>query len=151
MVISKKRRLTKDRAKAILALGLDDARSTHGEDELASAAACCPKVIENAIGCKSLPEAHFIFNTLTIDPRPVQGLVEQFGWRLVSKDAVSVTEKQAAPCIVSLLHKVIEAERDGRIDHAELLAMKDELAEARTCIDALLEGISEIRKPREVM
>lgn len=57
---------------------------------------------------------------------------------------------RAAPALVAALHKVIEAEADGRITHDELLAMEPELRDAEKRLCGMLQRISELRKPREV-
>lgn len=58
---------------------------------------------------------------------------------------------RAAPALVAALHKVIEAEADGKIKHDELLAMEPELRDAEKRLCAMLERIAGLRsKPRAV-
>lgn len=59
-------------------------------------------------------------------------------------------QDRAAPALVAALHKVIQAEADGKITHDELLAMEPELRDADKRLSGMLQKIAEIRKPREV-
>jgi hypothetical protein len=56
---------------------------------------------------------------------------------------------RAAPTIVALLHEVIEAEADGELTDAELLAMDDELAAVEKIVGGLRSDIRRVKATRE--
>jgi hypothetical protein len=62
----------------------------------------------------------------------------------------SIERRSCAAPIVAALHKIIEAEEDGVKDHRELLEMEQELRHADKILNALLDRITDIRKPRSV-
>lgn len=72
---------------------------------------------------------------------------------LYERKFITMLEAQRSNATLPLaaaLHKVAAAESDGIKTDAELLDMEDELRAAGRMIDALLDRIAEVRRPRAV-
>lgn len=93
----------------------------------------------------SVPCAIRLFNALQYDEHLLDEVAALYRKKVVPKHH---QEERAAPALAAALHKVIDAEEDGEIDHQELLAMECELRDADKRINAMLHRIAEIRKPR---
>lgn len=96
----------------------------------------------------SMPDFATICHALLLDPHVLDDVMARLGKRIVDKDAVCSTDQRASAVLVAALKKSIEAEADGHIDHNELLGMEAELRATRAVVDALLQRITDLRKPR---
>jgi hypothetical protein len=95
----------------------------------------------------SLPCIKRLFDALEHDETLLDDVAALYRRKIVSKIDEAT---RAAPALAAALHKVIDAEADGSIDHQELLGMENELRDADKRINAMLERIAEIKKPRAV-
>lgn len=95
----------------------------------------------------SVPHVKRLFEALAHDEHVLDDIASLYS-RKVVPDGKEID--RAAPALVAALHKVIEAEADGRITHDELLAMEPELRNAEKRLSGMLQKIADIRKPREV-
>lgn len=87
-----------------------------------------------------------MFDALFHDETVLDGVAALYRKKIVPDD---LGEGRAAPTIVALLHEVIEAEADGRMSDAELLAMDDELAAAEKIIGGLRSSVRRVKAQRE--
>ena len=67
-IVRKVERFTKDRAKALVASGMQRAVAAHGMDRLALAGGCSRRCVEKALGHETLPGIDIIANMLDEDP-----------------------------------------------------------------------------------
>lgn len=141
------KRLDKHDVGNALRIGIARAAATvGGNGTLADKIGASMGTVNNALTGKSLPEFHTGWNLLAADDTALDEVAAKYGKRLVPLDAVCFGDsRKAGPAIVSALAKVIGAEADGRIDHAELLNMEPELIEAEREIEILRARINSIR------
>jgi hypothetical protein len=102
----------------------------------------------NKIMSGGMTRAKHLFDALAACPDVLDDVAALYKSKLVPQ--TTGTQTRSAPVIVAALHKIIEAEADGSMDHVELLEMEAELAAAEKTIGALRNRINEIRKPRSV-
>lgn len=81
-------------------------------------------------------------------PSALDDIADLYGARIVPKDAICSTDERLSVAGCALLRKAIDAELDGIVTHQELLGMEEELRAMRALIDAKLEQVSNLRKPR---
>ena len=91
-----------------------------------------------------------LWDAREIEPTVLDDIADLYGVRVVPKDAVCSNDSKLSVATCALLKKAIDAELDGTEDHRELLDMEGELRAMRTLIDARLERIAELRRPRGV-
>lgn len=121
MVVRNAQRLTKDRAKTLIAAGLHRAvvKATDGIEEVAIGAGCSRRCLEKALAHESLPEAHTILNSLIGDATVLDEALAHVGFCLVplemdfNGDMAVITELSA------LLTEWLAAMADGKRDHVE--------------------------------
>lgn len=87
-----------------------------------------------------------MFDALFQDENILDDVAALYGKKIVPSDS---GDGRAAPTIVALLHEVIEAEADGEMSDAELLAMDDELAAAEKIIGGLRSSVRKVKATRE--
>lgn len=146
-VVPKTGPVTKPEFHAALCEGLSRAaRKMGGMNKLADALEITPKGL-NKIFAGSIPCPKRLFDALLHDEHIMDEVAALYRRKIVPKVAEA---NRAAPALAAALHKVIDAEVDGEIDHQELLAMESELRDADKRINAMLHRIAEIRKPRAV-
>lgn len=121
MVVRNNRKLTKDRAKALVATDWQRVAAAQGLDGLAAEGACSRRCIEKALAHDSLPEFHTLLNTLDADPTALDSSLAEKGFCLVplemgfDQDMTVITELSA------LLTDWLDAMKDNRRDHTETL------------------------------
>src|SRR5688572_23937673 len=81
-VVRENRRLTKDRAKVLVASGLQRAVARLGKEEVALAAGCTSRCIEKALAHDTLPSIETLFNALAADVTIADELLSAYGFRL---------------------------------------------------------------------
>lgn len=130
--------------------GLARAQSRVGSQKaLAYVMDLSPKQVGNIMAGGSTDPKR-LWDVRAVEPTVLDDIADLYGVRIVPKGAVCSTDTKLSVATCALLKKAIDAELDGIEDHQELLDMEAELRTARTLIDARLERIAEIRKPREV-
>lgn len=87
-----------------------------------------------------------MFDALQLDETILDSVAALYGKKIVPETA---GDGRAAPTIVALLHEVIEAEADGVLTDAELVAMDDELAAAEKIIGGLRASVRKVKATRE--
>ena len=95
----------------------------------------------------SIPHVTRLFGALAHDECFLDDVAALYHRKIVPSDKAA---NRVAPALVAALHKVIEAEADGAIDHTELLNMESELRDASKRLDGMIERIAELRKPTVV-
>lgn len=89
-----------------------------------------------------------LWDAREVEPTALDDIADLYGARIVPKGAVCSTDAKLSVATCALLKKAIDAELDGVEDHQELLDMESELRAMRILIDARLERISDLRRPR---
>lgn len=133
----------------LVVAGLNRAARKIGRGALADKLDMTPKGL-GKIFAGSTPHAKRLFDALAVDPAALDDIADRYGVRLVPKGSICDTDEKAAPSLVAALHKVIEGESDGQIDHQELLGMERELIEAERTVQRLRARIADIRRPTAV-
>jgi hypothetical protein len=138
-------RLEKERVRDLLALGWARTVAKHGRVPFANHLNVHVDTVKNALGGDHSPEIHTALNSLGFDHLALDDLMEAYGLRVVPRDQADAGCSSATLPLLAAVHKVAEAEADGAIDHAELLAMEGELREAASIIARLLTRVSGLR------
>lgn len=130
--------------------GLSRAQAALGSQKaLAFVMDLSPKQVGNIMAGGSTDPKR-LWDVREVEPSALDDIADLYGVRIVPKGAVCSTDTKLSVATCALLKKAIDAELDGIEDHQELLDMEAELRTARILIDARLERIAELRKPREV-
>lgn len=122
-VVRKAARLTKDRAKRLLASGLQRLVVRHGKDEVALAAGCSPRCIEKALSHDTLPGLETALNALTLDPTVLDELLASLGFRLCPLHSQSADDLTLAAGVITAMGELVKARADGVRDHNETLSV----------------------------
>jgi hypothetical protein len=130
-----------------LVAGLARAAKNCGRGTLADAMGISGRALDK-IFAGGQTRAKHLFDALAAADCVLDDIADLYRRKFVLK-GLSEGER-LAPTLCAALHKVIDAEADGITDHRELLAMETELRAASKKIDALLDRITEVRKPRSV-
>jgi hypothetical protein len=126
-VVRNPKPLTKDRAKALIASGLQRAARDHGIDEVAIKAGCTRRCIEKALSHETLPEAHTLGNILLIDPTAFCEWLGALGLQIVPRDAILSPDMETLSQMSKAMAEFIDALRDGKRTHRETLELAEEL------------------------
>ena len=118
-VVRNRAPLTKDAAKAALAVALARLVQAHGMGTVADQAGCCRKTIENAMGHKALPELHSVLNLLPLDPSALDELLAPMGFRLVPTDEPGSCFPTMLADLAGVTATTAAALSDGWVDHRE--------------------------------
>ncbi|MES2902870.1 MAG: hypothetical protein V4696_01670 [Pseudomonadota bacterium] len=135
---------------AALLAGLEAGKRQLGEAGLREALDLSRTGLSNLLSGVSAPKEKRLWDLRAKVPDALDALADLYGARIVPKGSVCDTDQKAAPALVAALHKVIEAEADGNIDHVELLGMEREIIAAEHAIQLIRSRITELRTPRAV-
>lgn len=130
-----------------LIAGLARAARTAGRGSLADAMLISGRGLDK-IFAGSTPSAKREWDALNADQSALDEVASLYGVRLVPEGSLCDTDMKAAPALAAALHRIVDAEADGTIDHRELLGMEPELIAAEQRIKALRARITDLRKPR---
>ncbi len=134
---------------AQMTIGLSRAAAKVGRGSLADTLDLSGPGLDNLF-TGTMPKAKRLFDMLAADFSALDEIADLYGARVVPKGSICDTDQKAAPALVAALHKVIEAEADGTIDHIELLGMEREVIAAEQAIQLIRSRITELRTPRAV-
>lgn len=136
----------KSQVQSALAVGMARAAmKAGGAGTLADRINSSPATITRAMAGTHLPEFHTAFASVLVEPSALDEVGALYGVRVVPLDAVCTSDVRSSSTLVGLLAKVIEAEADGAIDHAELLAMEADIRAVRAMCDRKLARIGGLR------
>jgi DNA-binding phage protein len=144
-VVRKSGRLTKDRAKSLVAAGLQRAVAKLGKDEVALAAGCSSRCIEKALGHDTLPSIETLFNALGADATIADELLAAYGFRLVPLQCQAANDLATAAGLGHAGAELAAAWADGKRDHPELFRFVDLIRPHLPAINALIQEADQIR------
>lgn len=121
MVVRKNRKLTKDRAKALVASDWQRIAATQGLDALAAEGACSRRCIEKALAHDSLPEFHTLLNTLDADSTALDTSLAEKGFCITPIEMEFENDLELIAELSALLTEWLDAMKDGKRDHVELM------------------------------
>src|SRR5690349_3466825 len=107
-----RRRLTRDRAKALIASGLQRAVTKHGMEAVAMEAGCKETCLRSALAHKSLPELHYAFNAMLLDPTVLDEMAASVGYCLVPLEIEAETDMETLAELSSLLAEWLQSVKD---------------------------------------
>lgn len=144
-VVRDRVRLTKDRAKALLASGLQRAVARHGKDEAALAAGCSPRCIEKALAHDTLPGIETVLNLLDLDVTVLDELLAARGMRLLPLHHDAANDLSTAAGVIAAMGELVRSQADGRRDHTETMAVATLLRPHLGAIEAIVREADELR------
>lgn len=144
-VVRNPQRLTKDRAKALLASGLQRAVTAHGADEVALAAGCTRRCIEKALAHDTLPSMETALNALAVEPTVLDELLAAYGLRLCPLRAEAANDLAVAGGVIDAMGKLVTACADGHRDHNETLSVAALLRPHLPAINAIVREADQLR------
>lgn len=143
--VRRNRSLTKERAKSLVAAGLQRAVATHGKDGVALSAGCSTRCIEKALAHDTLPSIETLFNALSADVTILDEFLREYGLRLASIHADAANDLTTAAGLSHAAGALIEAHQDGRRCHRETLTIADKLRPLLPQIVAIIEEADKVR------
>lgn len=114
-----RRRLTRDRAKSLIATGLQRAVHKHGFDQVAIEAGCKDTCLRTALGQATLMEAHYVLNALMLDGTVLDEALAHVGFCLVPLEMDFDADMEVISELSGLMTEWINAMKDGKRDHIE--------------------------------
>lgn len=114
-----RKRLTRDRAKSLVATGLQRAVAHHGLDQVAMEAGCKATCLRTALSHQTLPELHFVLNALMLDSTVMDEALASVGFCLVPLEMDFGSDMEVISELSGLMTEWINAMKDGRRDHVE--------------------------------
>jgi hypothetical protein len=115
------------RAKELVASGLQRAVMNYSLDEVASAAVCSPRCIQKALSHETLPEAHTLVNLLRLDSTALCEFFGALGFKVVPAEASMSPDMLTVKRMSDTLSCYLTALQDGRRDHRETLELANHL------------------------
>lgn len=119
MVVHKKRKLTKDRAKALAATGLHRAVAGAGLDQVAAECCVSTRCIQSALSHDTLPEFHTMLNSLDADQTSLDECMAEKGFCLVPLEMDFDADVEVIAELSGLMTEWLDAMKDGKRDHRE--------------------------------
>lgn len=142
--------VTEDQFHGAMIAGLGRAEQKVGRGALAYAMDLKSIKALTNIFAGTAPHPKRLWDTLAVEKTALDDIAKLYRVRIVDADREFICTECAAPALVSALKKVIEAEADGHKDHRELIDMEPELRAARAKLDAMIDVIDGLRRPRAV-
>lgn len=121
MVVRNNRKLTKCRAKALVATGLQRAAASAGLDGLAIEAGVTRRCIEKALSHETLPEFHTLLNALDADATVLDESLSEKGFCIMPLEVDFDQDMTVIAELSALLTEWLDAMRDRQRDHKETL------------------------------
>jgi DNA-binding phage protein len=118
-VANNRKRLTRDRAKSLIATGLQRAVNQYGLDQVSMEAGCKATCLRTALSHQTLPEIHFVLNALTLDGTVMDEALATVGFCLVPLEMDFNADMEVIAELSGLLTEWLGAMKDGKRDHIE--------------------------------
>lgn len=83
--------------------------------------------VGRVLGCKNLPEAHTIFNSLCADPTALDEILAHYGLKATPITAVAANDLHTAAGLLDGATEIVKAYEDGERNHHETLRIADKL------------------------
>jgi hypothetical protein len=144
-VFHKRARLTKERSKALLASGLHRAVSANGLAEVALAAGCCERSIQNALSLDTLPSLDVILNAMDLEPTILDELFAAKGLRVAPLHSEAANDLQIAAGVSAVASAICKALTDGQRDHKETLEIAKLIRPHLPALTAIVREADELR------
>jgi len=146
-ILRKSERLTKDRAKKLLAQGLDGPAGTReGQDRLALAGGCTRRYLQDALARISLPRLDIVLNMLDEDDTILAPLLAAKGKALVDLDAQPDNDTATLADTCRFSSELAEALSRGRRSPQATLALADRLTALMPRLEAYIQEAAAIRE-----
>jgi hypothetical protein len=142
---TKRDRLTKDRAKQLVASGLHRAVSGNGLDEVALAAGCTNRCIQNALALDSLPSLDLLLNAMDLEPTLLDEVLAAKGFRLAPLHTNAANDLNIAAGVSEIAGAICRALTDGQRDHNETLAIAKLIRPHLPALSAIVREADELR------
>jgi DNA-binding phage protein len=141
----KSQRVTKDRAKALLASGLHRAVTASGLAEVALAAGCCERSIQNALSLDTLPSLDIILNAMDLEPTILDELLAAKGLRIAPLHSEAANDLHIAAGASSIAAAICRALTDGQRDHRETLEIAKLIRPHLPALTAIVREADELK------
>jgi hypothetical protein len=125
MVVRNHRPLAKDKAKALIASGINRAVLHHGLAAVADAAQCSIRCLQKALSHDTLPEADKLGNILLLEPTVLSEWLGKLGFQIVPQGAEVTPDMVTASQMSRAVATFIEILEDGKRNHQETLSLAD--------------------------
>lgn len=144
-VVRNPKPLTKDRAKGLIATGLQRAVARHGMDEVALAAGSSRRCIEKALAHETLPSIETVANVLLIDGHVLDELLASYGYRIAPILADAANDFAIAASLSRTSGAVIDALADGQRCHQDTLRLAEKFRRLMPQMAAIISEADQIK------
>ena len=126
-VVRNPKPLTKDKAKALIAAGINRAVIQHGMETVADAAQCSVRCLQKALSHETLPEADKLGNMLLLEPTILAEWLNRLGYQVIATNMEITPDMVTASQMSRAVAAFLEILEDGKRNHQETLALADVL------------------------
>ena len=115
------RKLTHDRAKSLVATGLQRAVNNHGFEQVRTEATCKEGCLRHALSLISLPSLHYLLNVMPIEPTVLDEALAEVGFCVMPLEVDFDQDMVLLSELSGLLSEWLGAMKDNKRDHIETL------------------------------
>ena len=119
--------MAKDKAKALIAAGINRAVITHGMEAVADAAQCSIRCLQKALSHETMPEADKLGNILLLEPTVLAEWLNRLGYQVIATNMEVTPDMVTASQMSRAVAAFLEILEDGKRNHQETLALAEVL------------------------
>jgi hypothetical protein len=126
-VVRNAKPLAKDKAKALIAAGINRAVIMHGIEAVADAAQCSIRCLQKALSHETLPEADKLGNILLLEPTVLAEWLGKLGYQAIPTNAQVTPDMVTASQMSRAVAAFLEILEDGKRSPSETCSLADVL------------------------
>lgn len=126
-VVRKVRPLAKDKARALIAAGINRAIIAHGMEAVADAGQCSVRCLQKALSHETTPEADKLGNMLLLEPTILAEWLNRLGYQVIATNMEVTPDMVTASQMSRAVAAFLEILEDGKRNHQETLHLADVL------------------------
>lgn len=119
----------------------------HGKGTLADAiGASCTKTVDNCVTGAPLPEAHFIFNALTLDPSALDEILALYGFRAAPLTETAANDMATIAGLSHVAGDWVQRLADGHRCYRDTLALAEAIRPLLTALTKIVVEADNLRE-----
>lgn len=119
--------------------------SANGLSEVALAAGCCERSIQNALSLDTLPSLDAILNAMDLEPTILDELLAAKGLRIAPLHLDAANDLNVAAGVSNIAASICAALSDGKRDHRETLELAKIIRPLLPALSGIVREADELR------